>query len=210
MKIIYIFVILAMIYGCKDTDSAKTQSTSQNPNTKSAKLDSNPAQNIDTTESSTLDSSVFDLSKDFSDVFLDSRVIASQEKPIIIIFGANYCKPCQKLKDDITSSPALQELLGHYFASYFINISQNLHHTITIQSHIKELDTRGLRDEFGIQATPSFGVVDSHGKTLYKYIGAINKPNLKTMLNFLKSSTNQTLTQKEITEALQELYAKNT
>ncbi|GAD20185.1 thioredoxin family protein [Helicobacter fennelliae] len=184
-------------------DSTRQNSTTQDP-LSTHEILPNPESSQTTTQNSHLD-----LAKDLPEIFLPNAEISSNDKPILIVFGADMCQACANLKDSIEHSPALQELLSHYFSSYFVNLSTQKDYNLKLESVQQHFKHHQLREFFLIQATPSFVFLDSSGKELFRYIGAMTKSQLNITLNFLKNKNNQTLTKEQIAQNLSDLYAKN-
>jgi len=118
-------------------------------------------------------------------VFLDTKTIASNGKPMLFIFGKNNCTYCDKLKDDIKANPELQNLLTNNFATYYINIDYTKIHHISFESDKKpiEIDTANLAREYGVRPTPTLIFLDSRGKAFFLYPGYITPAKLQALLH---------------------------
>lgn len=69
---------------------------------------------------------------------------------MLIIFNANNCVYCDKLKHEIQNDKEVQNILKNTYNSYYINISYHKIHNY----NNKKTSTEELSREFNIDATP--------------------------------------------------------
>lgn len=116
-------------------------------------------------------------------VFLDTKTLAANHKPMVFIFGKNNCVYCDKLKDDIKANLELQNILRDNFASYYINIDYSkIHNLLFDDTEPREIDTLNLAREYNIRPTPTLIFLDSTGKVFFMYPGYLTPSKFQALL----------------------------
>ncbi|HIV49683.1 thioredoxin family protein [uncultured Helicobacter sp.] len=143
-------------------------------------------------------------------IFLDNQTIASNQKTILIVFGANACSACQKLQDSIIDTPSLQKKLQEEVSPYYINISYTKNHTLEFEldSESKVLNTSALANLYGVNATPTLVFLTPSGKMLFAYPGFLMPKRFERTIDFFNDPNNASLTQTQIAQKLIMLYEK--
>lgn len=140
-------------------------------------------------------------------VFLDTKTIASNGKPMLLIFGKNNCTYCDKLKDDIKADAQLQDLLTNHFATYYINIDYSKIHHITFDTTKDpiQIATSDLAREYGVRPTPTLIFLDSTGRAFFLYPGYITPAKFQALLQHTRELKN--VDSKDIESLANELSA---
>lgn len=149
-----------------------------------------------------------------ADVFLDNNLLASNDKPIMIVFGANGCVYCDKLKEVVKNNSDVKLLLQEEFSPYYINGSYTKNHTISqeitaFESQKNALSTQELIQKFNVGPTPTLVFLDDKGKFLFSYQGFLPKERFMVLLDFFTQKNSQNFTNKtpkEIAQDLQKTY----
>ena len=125
-------------------------------------------------------------------VFLDTKTIASNGKPMLLIFGKNNCTYCDKLKDDIKADAQLQDLLTNHFATYYINIDYSKIHHITFDTTKDpiQIATSDLAREYRVRPTPTLIFLDSTGRAFFLYPGYITPAKFQALLQHTREQKN--------------------
>ncbi|AJC87755.1 SoxW family protein [Campylobacter insulaenigrae] len=139
--------------------------------------------------------------KDVAYLFKDNTQIQNDDKNILIIFGANDCIYCEKLKKEILQDQNLQDQIKNDFSSYYINISYKKIHTIK-RNHTSDLSTTELSNLYNINATPTIVILNKKAKTMFNYPGFISAKQLNIIMNFLNKDEVQNLNELEIVEKI--------
>ena len=119
------------------------------------------------------------------DVFSNTSLLETDNKPIMIIFGKNNCSYCEKLKKDIQIDSNLKELIKNNFKSYYINISYSKDHDIKFLN--KVMDTNSLATYFNVKGTPLTIWFEQNGNKILKLEG-YDKKYFIAALNFIESN----------------------
>lgn len=135
-----------------------------------------------------------------SDVFKETSEITSDNLPFFLVFSANGCVYCDRLKNLIKENPEIKNFLKSNYAPYYINISYTKTHKIGFLN--QELSTADLAQKYAIKPTPTLVFLSPSGKELFIYPGFMPKNRFLTTLEFL---TNPTLEAKEPQNIAQEL-----
>lgn len=149
-------------------------------------------------------------------VFLDSKVIDTNGKPTLLIFGKNNCPYCDKLKDDIKANPPIQEILTKDFSAYYINIDYSKNHHLKHffgRSDSYNATTIELARIYQIRPTPTLVFLDSKGIPFFTYPGYLRVKEFNLALNLAKEhkSVQPDLTNeisKQILQALESSVAQ--
>lgn len=122
-------------------------------------------------------------------IFQDTRDIDSHGKFLMIVFGKNNCKYCEKLKEDIKKDPELQAYIKNNFSPYYINIDYEKNHHFNFGEAKKkeetEIPTSQLAEIYKVYATPTTIFGDKDGRTILVIPGYL--PNFKKALEFVVS-----------------------
>ena len=152
--------------------------------------------------SKNLDTNSYEEIKEF---FKNNENIIFNKKPNLIIFSANNCSYCDKLKLEIQKSKELQKLLKNEFNSYYINISYQKNHNFNKQI----LSTDEFATLFSTNATPNLVLLDPNGKTLLIYPGFMSEKRFILTMKLLKKPENWTLSEDELFKKLFLAYKEN-
>lgn len=125
------------------------------------------------------------------DVFSSTNTIETNGKYMLLVFGANGCKYCENLKNDIKQTQALKDELKANFTSYYINTSYSKLHTFRIGdgAELKEhaIPTRKLAELYRIGPTPTLIFADKDGRSILAYPGYLPPSQLQALLEFISS-----------------------
>ncbi|MDE5603367.1 MAG: thioredoxin family protein [Helicobacter sp.] len=139
-----------------------------------------------------------------ADVFLETQHITTQNKPYFLVFGANGCLYCEKLKTLIKEDFQIKEFLRTNFSPYYINLSYSKKHKIDFLQ--KELSTAKLGQIYGVRSTPTLVFLNSDGDTLLVYPGYMKKDRFMATLEFLQKPEVAKLDEKTIAMELSSLF----
>ena len=131
-------------------------------------------------------------------IFKDTKDISPDGKYMLLIFGANGCKYCENLKNDIKQDKALQKTIGEDFSAYYINLSYAKIHNFKIsqtsapnatQNNIKEvkLPTKKLAQIYAVSPTPTIVLASKEGQTILQYPSYLPPAQFKALLGFITS-----------------------
>jgi thiol:disulfide interchange protein len=73
-------------------------------------------------------------------------------KPVVLVFTASWCPPCQKMYRDAWPDARVQKLLAESYQKVTIDVD--------------EPSTRSIANDYGVQSIPSIFVVDADGTPL--------------------------------------------
>ncbi|AJD01769.1 SoxW family protein [Campylobacter lari] len=146
--------------------------------------------------------------EEIAHLFKDNTNIKSNNKNILIIFSANHCLYCDKLKEEIKNNKKLQELIKDEYSSYYINISYKKIHTF-YKNHKSDLSTNELSNIYNIVATPTIIILNEKYQTLFNYPGFISAKRLSATMEFLNQKENQDLDEQTIGQKLIHYYKEN-
>lgn len=135
-------------------------------------------------------------------IFKDTKEISPNGKYMLLIFGANGCKYCENLKNDIKQDKALQKTIGEDFSAYYINLSYAKIHNFKIaqastsnasqnsaQNSIKEvkLPTKKLAQIYAVSPTPTIVLASKEGQTILQYPSYLPPAQFRALLDFITS-----------------------
>ncbi|HEF1622626.1 TPA: thioredoxin family protein [Campylobacter lari] len=146
--------------------------------------------------------------EEIAHLFKDNTNIKSDDKNILIIFSANHCLYCDKLKEEIKNDKKIQELIKEKYSSYYINISYKKIHTF-YKNHKSDLSTAELSSIYDIVATPTIVILNKNSQTLLNYPGFISAKRLSATMEFLNQKENQNLDEATIAQKLIHFYKEN-
>ncbi|MEM9020918.1 MAG: thioredoxin family protein [Planctomycetota bacterium] len=68
------------------------------------------------------------------------QVAAEQDRPMVVLFTASWCPPCQRLKKSVFQDAAVNQLLGEQYVAVQVDLSDRSHdnpnHAIRQQYHV--------------------------------------------------------------------------
>ncbi|MBF7046955.1 thioredoxin family protein [Campylobacter volucris] len=146
--------------------------------------------------------------EEIAHLFKDNTDIKSDKKNILLIFSANNCIYCDKLKEEILKDKNLQKQIKDDYSSYYINISYKKIHTFT-KNHTSDLSTSELASLYNINATPTIVILNQKSQTLLNYPGFISAKRLAATMDFLNKAENQNLNEAELGKKLLHFYKDN-
>lgn len=78
-------------------------------------------------------------------------------KPVILVFSASWCPPCQTMKKEVYPSAAVKEYHDKFVWAY-LDVDDN--------------DNSKAAKEYGVKGIPHIEFLDSKGKSLDKQVGS--------------------------------------
>lgn len=126
--------------------------------------------------------------KGLEHIFGDTANISSDGKPVILIFGKNNCKWCDKLKDEIKENLQTQTMLTKNFKTYYINLSYTKLHNLNYNGKTSQIETIELARNYQIRPTPTSIFLDANGKPIFAYPGYFTQSQMQVILNFIASN----------------------
>ena len=88
-------------------------------------------------------------------------------KPVILVFSASWCGPCQTMKKDVYPSAAVKEYHDKFVWAY-LDTDDN--------------DNEKAAKEFGVSGIPHIQFLDATGKSVDKQIGSTSPESFATKL----------------------------
>ncbi|AJC86195.1 SoxW family protein [Campylobacter sp. RM16704] len=146
--------------------------------------------------------------EEIAHLFKDNTDIKSNDKNILIIFSANHCTYCDKLKEEIIQNEKIQKQIKNDYSSYYINISYKKIH-IFYKNQKSDLSTSELSGIYNIIATPTIVILNKKSQTLFNYPGFISAKRLSATMEFLNQKENQNLDEETIAKKLLHFYKEN-
>lgn len=148
------------------------------------------------------------------DVFKDTKLITPEGKYMMMVFGANGCTYCEKLKEDIKNVVQMRQYIKDNFSAYYINMSYSKMHDFKVgtPNDPKEIrfSTSQLAQIYNIRPTPTIVFASTDGKTILEFPGYIPAPQFNAMLKFIgEGEWKKAKDQKELRVLLQEYILKN-
>ncbi|WP_104697038.1 MULTISPECIES: SoxW family protein [unclassified Helicobacter] len=177
-KIVYIVMTCVLFFGCKDSGvDSKSFSSGKEVSSEIQEL------------SQSMDKKSY---QGLENVFLDTGIIQTDGKYLLLVFGKNNCSYCEKLKDDLKQSQELQNYIKENFSPYYINISYDKKHhfKLNINNELKEVDimTSQLASNiYRVFSTPTVIFGDENGKTIFEIPGYISKDKFLKVLELVVS-----------------------
>ncbi|MGP1449666.1 MAG: SoxW family protein [Wolinella sp.] len=163
---------LFLLLGCDNADGVSSSVISQG-----AKMSATELEKIDN-----LDKASY---AELADLFLDNKTIDPGGRFLLIIFGANGCIYCDKLKAEIKESPELKNLIKDNFSPYYVNGSYSKPHKLITAKHTAEMMTGELVQLYGVRPTPTIIFATPEGKTVLSYPGYMPKERFLATLKFV-------------------------
>lgn len=146
--------------------------------------------------------------KEIAHLFKDNTNIKSDKKNILLIFSANNCIYCDRLKEKILKDTTLQKQIKDDYSSYYINIDYDKIHTFT-KNHTSDLSTSELASLYNINATPTIVILNQKSQTLLNYAGFISAKRLAATMDFLNKPQYQKLNEAQLAKELLQFYKDN-
>lgn len=132
----------------------------------------------------------------------NAKIQSSEDKVVLLMFGSNNCKYCDKLKSEIVKDSTLQKLVKNDFCSYYINTSYKKTHLYFSQT----LSTQDLSEGFAIRSTPTLIFLNPKGELIFEIVGFMGGEKLALALEYI--AKNPTLTQEQISQNLYNLFVQ--
>ncbi|TLD86526.1 thioredoxin family protein [Helicobacter sp. MIT 05-5294] len=139
-----------------------------------------------------------------SDVFLETSEITSENLPFLLVFSANGCVYCDRLKSLIKENSDIKHFIKENYAPYYINISYTKSHKVGFLN--QTLSTTELAQLYQIKPTPTLVFLSNKGKELFIYPGFMPKNRFLATLEFLKNPALESKDSKTIAQELQEYF----
>lgn len=79
-------------------------------------------------------------------------------KPLILVFSATWCGPCQQMKNQVYPSDAVKPLHDKFVWAYL---------------DVDDKDNKKVAEQYGVKPIPHIEIVDAEGKSLAKQIGGL-------------------------------------
>jgi thiol:disulfide interchange protein len=87
------------------------------------------------------------------DSFAAAKVEAKAKgKPILLVFGASWCPPCNTMKHEVWPDAAVAKVVGQGFVPLYVDVDESA--------------DAGLASQYGIRGIPAVLVVDAEGNVL--------------------------------------------
>lgn len=122
-------------------------------------------------------------------IFQDTSTIQTNDKFLMLVFGKNNCKYCDKMKQDIKESTKLQSAIKDNFSPYYINISYDKVHNFNLgkEQQVKIMTSQLANSIYKIQVTPTTIFGDKNGKTIIEIPGYVEEKDFIKILDFIDS-----------------------
>lgn len=104
----------------------------------------------------------------------ENNILPYQEKPVVILFGANYCSNSRKM---ISVIEELNEELSDYLDFYIVNIEDGISYNWLLNL-FEKIGT-------GIQGIPFTAIIDDEGDMVGYYYGPFTK---RTFINDFRNN----------------------
>lgn len=182
------FVVAILFLGCEKADSSVISSGT---NTTKEHLE----------EMNSIDKNSY---AEVADVFLETQNITTENKPYFLVFGANGCLYCDRLKAVIKEDLEIKDTIKKNFTPYYINLSYSKKHNVDFLH--KELSTAKLGQIYGVRSTPTLVFLNANGDTLFVYPGYMQRDRFMATLEFLQNPDVAKLDEKTITIKLRDLF----
>ena len=137
-----------------------------------------------------------------SDVFLPTNTIKGSGKPYFLVFSANGCVYCDRLKNLIRDNADIKAFLKDNYAPYYINVSYSKKHAVEFMG--ESVTTADLAQKYSIKPTPTLIFLSHNGKELFSYPGFMPKEKFMRALEFFRDSA---LEQKD-TQTIKQVFQK--
>jgi len=146
----------------------------------------------------------------FNDVFKDTAKIGPDGKYMVIIFGANTCPYCMKLKEDIYQSKEFQNRLKNDYSSYYLKTHENLRHKLYHEKEFMDVDTKTMISIYGVNGTPTIIFTDKEGKAVIMVPGYMPADQFLATMDFMESKKWEGKDRKngDVYKALKDFYVQ--
>lgn len=113
------------------------------------------------------------------------KISTEQQKPMLTMFSASWCPPCNYMKANIFPDPEVQKALGNYIALYI------------------DVDEHGdLLTKYKVEAFPTFLVFEPDGSEVSRF-DFTNSPDAKSFFDILNSTAEKLGKIKELNQSLE-------
>lgn len=136
-----------------------------------------------------------------ADVFKETNKIQGEGKPYLLVFAANGCVYCDRLKDIIKKHEDIKEDLRANYAPYYINISYAKTHFVAFLD--AEVQTADLARKYEIIPTPTLIFLSANGKELFVYPGFMPQQKFQKALDFFKNPDLESMESQAIKQSFQ-------
>lgn len=187
LRVFLIVVMFFVLYGCQDEVNGNVVTSGTN-HTKEQQAEM---------ESVDINSYV-----EVADVFKETGTIKSDGKPYFIVFGANGCVYCDRLKEIVKENADIKGFLTTNYEPYYINISYFKMHFVEFLD--KSVQTSDLVKRYRIIPTPTLVFLSASGKELFIYPGFMPKEKFQKALGFFKNPDLENMESKMIKQSFQE------
>lgn len=184
------FLLYCLIAFCFNACGENTESSIVTSGTQYSKEKHKAMENID-----------INSYQEVADVFLETSAIQSDGKPYLLVFGANGCVYCDRLKELIRDNAEIKDFLKANYVPYYINISYTKTHQIDFLD--MPLNTIELAQKYSIKPTPTLIFLSKSGKELFVYPGFLPKEKFLSTLEFFKNPNLEQSDAKSIKTRLQ-------
>lgn len=174
MKFIFVLIMAIFLFGCGDSVDSSVVSSG----TKNTKEQLDAHNNID--KNSYID---------VADVFLDTNKIITNNKPYFLVFAANGCIYCDKLKEIVKDDHEIKSILNNDFSPYYVNLSYSKMHQVDFLD--SEISTAEFGKKYQVVPTPTLVFLNPKGEIMFVYPGYMPKDKFLATLNYIKDSTSK-------------------
>ncbi|MDA3967480.1 MULTISPECIES: SoxW family protein [Helicobacter] len=174
MKFIFVLIMAIFLFGCGDSVDSSVVSSG----TKNTKEQLDAHNNID--KNSYID---------VADVFLDTNKIITNNKPYFLVFAANGCIYCDKLKEIVKDDHEIKSILKNDFSPYYVNLSYSKMHQVDFLD--SEISTAEFGKKYQVVPTPTLVFLNPKGEIMFVYPGYMPKDKFLATLNYIKDSTSK-------------------
>ncbi len=95
----------------------------------------------------------------------------SSDKPVFVVFSADWCGPCKQMKAWVFSDTAVADRITHDFVPVRIDLTHN------------ESSAIDLAQRYNVQGIPALFVLDAEGNPLSRMTGYMSKDELMNWLD---------------------------
>lgn len=178
ISILLLSIAIGIILNACSKDDSKMDSNIVSTGTNSSSQAIEESQNLDKKSYAGLE-----------DVFQDTSVITPNGKYLMMVFSANGCPYCEKLKQDIKDHQDERDYIKKNFSAYYINMSYNKTHDFKIGTKDNPIDkkfsTSELASLYKVNPTPTIVFSDNTGKTIFVFPGYMPYKRFMAMLEFV-------------------------